>query len=88
MVVETEGHRYEVLRYIHLNAPRANVCDGPEGHVWCDYAATVGLVPPDPIVDPRHALELFGDDLREARRTYMGYVAEADVRIRRGLTRV
>jgi hypothetical protein len=88
VLVESEGHRFEVLRYIHLNAPRANVCRRPEEHVWCDYASTVGVAPPDPIVDPRVALELFGADLRKARRSYIAYVNEPDVRVRRGQTRV
>ena len=88
VLVESEAHRYEVLRYIHLNAPRANVCGLPEEHVWCDYAATVGMVDPDPIVDPRHALELFGPDLATARKAYLEFVNEADLRVRRGQTRV
>lgn len=88
VLVESEGHRYEVLRYIHLNAPKANVCGRPEEHVWCDYAATVGLVAPDPLVDPRESLELFGADLRAARRAYIRYINEPDLRKRRGQTRV
>jgi Transposase IS200 like len=88
VLVESEGHRYEVLRYIHLNAPRANACGRPEEHVWCDYASTVGLASPDPIVNPAESLEFFGPDLRRARRSYIAYVHEGDVRVRRGQTRV
>ena len=87
VIVESDEHRYEVMRYIHLNAPRANMCDSPENHVWCDYASTVGLVARDPLVDPRVALELFGDRLDVARRRYIAFVAEADLRVRRGQTR-
>ena len=87
VVVESESHRYEVMRYIHLNATRANMCESPEDHVWCDYGSTVGLLPRDPIVDPRVALELFGDRLDVARRRYLAFVAEADPRVRRGQTR-
>jgi REP element-mobilizing transposase RayT len=88
VIVESEAHRYEVTRYIHLNAPRANACARPEDHVWCDYAATMGLVGPDPVVDPRLALELFGKDLRSARRAYLRFLGEPDQRVRRGQTRV
>ena len=86
--IESEAHRYEVTRYIHLNARRVHACERPEEHVWCDYAATVGLADPDPLVDARRALELFGDDLRVARRRYVRFVEEADPRVRRGQTRV
>lgn len=88
VIVETDTHRYEVTRYIHLNAIRANMCRSPEAHVWSDYGSTVGLLPRDPIVDPRISLELFGDRLDVARKAYMGFVAEADPRVRRGQTRV
>jgi putative transposase len=88
VLVESEAHRYEVTRYIHLNAPRANACRHPEEHVWCDYAATMGLVDRDPIVDPRLALELFGADLQAARRAYLRFMSEPDPRVRRGQTRV
>lgn len=88
VLVETDNHRYEATRYIHLNAFRANMCGTPEEHVWSDYGSTVGLLPRDPIVDPRISLELFGDRLDVARRSYMAFVAEADPRVRRGQTRV
>jgi putative transposase len=88
VMVESEAHRYEVTRYIHLNATRAHMFDLPEEHVWCDYGSTVGLRPRDPIVNPSLALELFGDRLDVARKAYVDFVAEADPRIRRGQTRV
>ena len=88
VIVESDAHRYEATRYIHLNAIRANMCESPEAHVWSDYGSTIGLVPQDPIVDPRVALELFGDRLDMARKSYMAFVAEADPRVRRGQTRV
>jgi len=88
VTVDSEPHRYEVGRYIHLNAPRAKVCERPEDHRWSDYAATVGLAPPDPVVDPHLALEIFGEDLDEARERYRRFVDEPDPRVRRGQTRV
>ena len=88
VLVESDSHRYEVMRYIHLNATRANMCDTPEDHVWSDYGSTAGFHARDPIVDPHRALELFGDRLDVARRRYLAFVAEADPRVRRGQTRV
>ena len=87
VMIESDAHYCEAMRYIHLNAPRANMCDAPEDHAWCDYGSTIGLFPRDRIVDPRTALEAFGDRLDVARRRYLEFVAEADPRVRRGLTR-
>lgn len=88
VMVESDVHRCEATRYIHLNAIRANMCESPEEHVWSDYGSTIGVLPEDPIVDPRIALELFGDRLDVARVSYAAFVAEADPRVRRGQTRV
>ena len=88
VLVDSDSHRYEVHRYIHLNAPRANACSRPEEYPWSDYGSTVGLFDPDWIVNSSQALELFGEDLPTARRRYRRYVEEADVRVRRGQTRV
>ncbi|HST18233.1 MAG TPA: transposase [Gaiellaceae bacterium] len=88
VIVDSDAHRYEVTRYIHLNATRAHMCEAPEDHVWSDYGSTIGLLPPDPLVDPKVSLELFGDRLDVARRRYLAFVAEADPRVRRGQTRV
>lgn len=88
VLVESDAHRCEAMRYIHLNATRANMCASPEDHVWSDYGSTVGLVPRDLLVDPCVALEPFGDRLDVARRRYVAFVAEADPRVRRGQTRV
>jgi REP element-mobilizing transposase RayT len=87
VMAESDSHRCEASRYIHLNAPRAGMCDRPEEHVWCDYGSTIGARPSDPIVDARQALELFGERLDVARHAYRAFVAEADPRVRRGQTR-
>jgi putative transposase len=88
VLVESDSHRYEATRYIHLNAPKANACTRPEDWEWSDYGSTLGIHPPDPIVSARDALELFGDDLRAARQRYRRFVEEKERRVRRGLTRV
>lgn len=87
VLIESEAHRYEAARYIHLNAPNVDACTRPEDYPWCDFAATMGLTDPDPYVDPRKALDVFGDDLPTARRRYARYMAERDPRVRRGQTR-
>jgi REP element-mobilizing transposase RayT len=88
VIIESDAHRFEVQRYVHLNPVRANICAKPESYVWSDYAGTSGVSTRDPFVDPATALEPFGIDLAAARRRYRRFVAEADPRVRRGLTRV
>jgi REP element-mobilizing transposase RayT len=87
-IVDSEAYRYEATRYIHLNAPKAGLCERPEDWPWCDYGSTMGIHSPDPIVDPSKALDFLGRDLRSARRLYRRFVEERDPRVRRGLTRV
>jgi hypothetical protein len=88
VLIESDAHRYEASRYIHLNAPRANACTLPEEYEWSDYGSTVGIHTLDPIVSARDALELFGKDLPVARRRYRRFVEEKDLRVRRGQTGV
>jgi REP-associated tyrosine transposase len=86
-IIESDHHRAEALRYIHLNPVRAGICDRPEEYEWSDYGATVGLYIGDFIVDTRAALEPFGANLKIARTNYRKFVAERDRRVRRGQTR-
>jgi putative transposase len=86
-LIESDAHWCEAIRYVHLNPVRANMCKSPAEYFWSDYASTMGLVARDPIVDPRDALEPFGERLDVARRRYEAFVAEPDPRIRRGQTR-
>jgi REP element-mobilizing transposase RayT len=82
--IHGEPHLCEVMRYVHLN-PARGVGVAPEDYAWSDYGATIGLRPPDPLVDARVALKPFGTTLDAARGVYHAYVDEADVRERRQL---
>jgi putative transposase len=86
VLIESDAHLYEVNRYIALNAPRANMCDAPEEHLWCSYASAVGAFPPDPLVDEAELLGLFGTTAPQARRRLRAFVEEPDPRKRRALT--
>lgn len=86
--VETTGHFYETIRYIALNAARANLCSRPEDWPWSGYASSIGEAPPDPLVNEPELLRLFAPDPVEARRRLKDFVAEADPRARFGQTRV
>lgn len=87
-LVESDAHLLEVVRYIALNAPRARICDKPEEWPWCSYAASIGLAPPDPLVDEDELLGIFGTKRAEARRRLRAYVEEPDPRKRRRQTPV
>lgn len=87
-IVEAEPHLYEAIRYVALNAPRANACGQPEDWPWASYGAAIGVVPPDPVVDEAELLDLFGTCPDDARKTLKAMVEERDPRIRLGQTRV
>src|SRR4051794_26523172 len=86
VIIETESHLYEVVRYIALNAPRARMSDSPEAWPWSSYGSAVGLSPPDPVANVHELLRLFSPRLEEARANLRIYVEEADPRRRFGQT--
>ena len=88
VLIESDAHLFEVNRYIALNAPRANVCDRPEEHVWCSYGSAIGAYPRDPLIDEAELLGLFGTTVAQSRRRLREFVEERDPRKRRSLTRV
>ena len=38
-IVETDSHLYETIRYVALNAQRANACQAPEDWPWSNYGS-------------------------------------------------
>jgi len=87
-IIETDGHLHEAIRYIALNAPRAQLCDAAEDWPWCGHGAAIGASPPDPLVNEPELLRLFGPSLQEARERLRWFVDEADPRERFGQTPV
>lgn len=87
-IVETDSHLYETIRYVALNAPRANACRAPEDWPWSNYGSSIGVAPGDPLVDEVELLRLFDPRPEVARRVLRGMVEELDPRARRGQTRV
>ena len=76
-LIETEGHAYEVSRYVPLNPFRSELCMLPEDYPWSSYAATIGLREEPAFLDSSWILQLFGNDLSTARRTYRDFVEAA-----------
>jgi len=87
-LIDSEPHLMEVVRYIALNAPRANVCREPEAWSWCSYGSSIGRFADDPLIDDDELLGLFGGSAREARRRLQAFVDERDPRERWRQTRV
>jgi REP-associated tyrosine transposase len=78
-LIETQGHAYEVSRYVPLNPVRAEFCDLPEEYPWSSYAATIGLREEPTFLDSAWVLGLFDEDFSTARRTYRDFVEAARV---------
>jgi putative transposase len=76
-LIETEGHAFEVCRYLPLNPVRSKLCTLPEEWPWSSYAATVGLRKGPAFLDSSWIFERFGEDLSTARRTYRDFVEAA-----------
>lgn len=81
-IVQREGHLFESIRYIALNAPRANACERAEDWPWCSYGAAIGAAPRDALVDEDELLGLFSTRRHVARRRLQAYVEEVDPRER------
>jgi len=84
----SDGHLYEAIRYVALNAPRAGICATAEDWPWSSYGAAIGVHAKDLIVDEPALLSLFGTRHDEARKTLRAIVEEADPRVRLSQTRV
>jgi hypothetical protein len=82
-LIESDPQLLETIRYIALNALRANMCREPKDHVWSSYGAAIGQFSPDPLVDESEILGLFGQRPKDARLLLRAFVNEGDRRKRR-----
>lgn len=82
ILIESERHLFETVRYIALNAPRAKLVEAAENWPWCSYGSSIGAYPEDPIVNEKELLQLFAGDPRVARRKLRAFVEEKDPRQR------
>lgn len=86
--VDSDRHLFECVRYIALNAPRAQVCAAPEDWPWSSYGAAIGAHPTDLIVDEPELLAFFGSRPSTARRRLRAFVEERDPRVRLAQSRL
>jgi REP element-mobilizing transposase RayT len=74
--VTEDDHLMRLLGYLPMNPVSGALCIDPAAYRWSSYAAIAGHAPPPPFLDVRWTLELFSDDVREARRMYALHVRE------------
>ena len=73
--VDDDPYFLTVLRYIHQNPVKANMCNRPEQYKWSsynDYYSKQG------VTDIGYALKLFGENREEAQRQFKVYSEESN----------
>ena len=80
VLIETDAHMLNAMRYIALNPVHAGLCRKPEGWAWSSYRRCVGLEDPFAFVDPSPLQAYFGGDLTEAARRIRLFVGTGDSR--------
>jgi putative transposase len=76
VLIESEGHYWELSRYIHLNPVRARLVQRPEQWAWSSYSGYHAPRRQLPWVTYERVLGEFGDDATSARAAYRRFVAE------------
>ena len=72
-LVEDEAHHIQLVAYIHLNSVSAGLVGDPGEHVHSGHRELLGATAVA-LVDTEHTLELFGDSLTKARRSYVRFL--------------
>ena len=73
-LVEPGNDSRRIVRYVALNPVKSGLCERPEQWFWSSYGATLGLRSQHPIVDDFAVLDLFGDDMDDARAAMRQFV--------------
>jgi putative transposase len=60
VLIRTDGHLLQAIRYVALNPVEAGLCDLPQEWPWSSYAATIGLAKPPQFLAVDALLRLFG----------------------------
>lgn len=74
--VRDDAHLPGSIRYVLLNAVRANLCARPEQWRWSSYRACAGLEPPHPFLDVERVLAYFDADPELAKTRFCEFVAD------------
>jgi putative transposase len=73
ILVDADSYLLELIRYIHLNAVRANIVADPAEYRWSGHRAYLGLEEL-PWLTTDFALSLFSRELGSAREAYRRFV--------------
>jgi putative transposase len=76
VLVEGDGHRLELYRYIALNPVRAGLVENPEDWRWSSYAALLDLAPSPAFLDVAGALQDFAEATDSARTRLRTFVVD------------
>ena len=76
VLVETEGHALELLRYISMNPVRAGACSEPRRWRWSSYAAMLGEAPRPSFLSIEWVLAYFGHDRVRAAKRLAAFVED------------
>jgi REP element-mobilizing transposase RayT len=74
-LVEGDGHRLELYRYIALNPVRAGLVKNPEDWRWSSYGALLELAPSPSFLDVAGALQDFAESTDRARTRLRMFIA-------------
>lgn len=75
-VVDSEAYLARLTRYVHLNPVEAGIVQSPEHYEDSSCRAYLGLSPPPVWLHTRRCLEMFGNDINRARRSYRKFLEE------------
>ena len=74
--IQTDGHLFEVTRYIAMNPVAAGLCRRPGDWPWSSYAETITGHGRRDYLSPSVVLDIFGRDLDLARARFQAYVED------------
>jgi putative transposase len=76
VLVESDWHLLELVRYVALNPVRAGLCEDPAEWHWGSFRALAGNHPLPAFVAPDAVLGLFGRDPERARKLMSDFVTD------------
>jgi hypothetical protein len=78
ILVEADSHLLELLRYIHRNPVRANLCETVEGYPWSSHHAYISAAKKWDWLYKEFLLGMFADTKAKAKKGYLEFVQKED----------
>ena len=80
VLIETDAHMLNAMRYIALNPVVGGLCTRPERWPWSSYRRCIGLDDPYTFVDASPLRAYFAEDAKEAASRIRQFVGTGDSR--------